>query len=441
MENEIRSLLAGYADDIERTVAMRGLSERKDSYGGIIREVLSASSLCYIRRSRDAKDLCYFDGRAYVATNLSEAKRAVLNLMHERGVVDSDLGRIGDIPFYVLDEKVKNVDRNKVAFTNLVYDVPSGGCSEFSADAITDYELPYAFDPLCGRDRWMQFLDEVLPDKSMQMCLQEFFGMCFIDRRRISIEKMALFIGKGANGKSVVCETIKNVLGGNDKVDNLSPDQLQDPKQVVSLNGKVLNIAPDVRKGAAFDSCLKALSSAQTVQGWAMYKGNQDVVCPPLAFALNELPVSKDTTSGFFRRILLFSFNYTVPEERQDKLLSRKLVDEEASGIFRWIMEGRERLVRNKGQFTPCPQMDADMKAMEGSIKTEQSPVLQYLQEAGWSITPCYEGQMYEKIPASEIFEGLNQKIKKYNITKELNKYGVQSDRGKELRYFLYKIQ
>ncbi len=435
MEDEIRGLLALYADDFARVGGIRVQSERKDEYCRIIRGCLTVSSLCYI-----GKVLHYFDGRAYVPTSRAEVASAVINcLSDDMGIGASDLSRLGDIPYVVLDKKVKSPDVTKVSFLNVVYDIATGKCLKFSPDYFTAYALPYKFDAKGECPGWLRFLSEVLPDAAMQACLQEFFGMCFVDRQKYSIEKFALFVGKGANGKSVVCEVIKAVLGGDSWVDNLSPDQLQDPKQVVSLNGKVLNIAPDVRRGAAFDSALKALSSSQVVKGWAMYKGSQEVKCPPLAFALNELPVFRDTTFGFFRRIMLFSFNYTVPEEKQDKQLASRLVATEASGIFKWIMAGRARLIANGGQFTPCPAMDQARTAMEGRVKTEQSPVLQYLETAGWSVAPQYAGQTPDRVTATQIYEGMEAAVSKYNITHELRRYGVMSERGKEVRYLLYK--
>lgn len=437
MEQEIKCLLSGYADEIKRIIAVRVQSERKDAYCRIIREVLLKSSLCYIN-----KELHYFDGRAYSPISRADVVSVVINtLADDMGVGASDLCRLGDIPYTVLDKKVKLADIDKVAFLNCVYDIRSVRCLRFSPEHCTAYSLSYRFDSRGECPMWQQFLDEVLPDRSVQMCLQEFFGMCFVDRQKYSIEKFALFVGKGANGKSVICEVIKNVLGGDVRVDNLSPDQLQDPKQVVSLNGKILNIAPDVRRGAAFDSCLKALSSSQVVKGWAMYRGSQEVKCPPLAFALNELPVFRDTTFGFFRRILLFSFNYTVPEEKQDKQLASRLIARESSGIFKWIMEGRRRLIEHGGKFTDCPSMVQDTSAMEGRIKTEQSPVLQYLETAGWSVTPSFVGQTPEKVSAQQIYEGMEAAVSKYNITHELRRYGVHTERGKEIKYSLYKIQ
>lgn len=436
MESELRELLMSHREEIAGIAGRRVQSERKDAYCRIVRDCLQASSICYI-----GGDLHYYDGRMYVPVAKSVVVSTVLNILSDDlGVGASDLCRLGDIPYTVLDRKVLRVNADRVAFRNCVYDVATGRCHRFSKDDVITCGLPYAFDAKGECGGWERFLAEVLPDEGTRMALQEFFGMCFVDRARYSIEKFALLIGSGANGKSVICEVIKAVLGGDVMVDNLSPDQLQDPKQVVSLNGKLLNIAPDVRRGAAFDSCLKALSSSQVVKGWAMYKGSQEVKCPPLAFALNELPVFKDMTFGFFRRILLFNFEYTVPEERQDKTLAARLIATEASGIFKWVMEGRRRLIANGGKFTRSERMEAATNSLTGSVLVRQSSVLQYLESAGWAVSPQFAGQMPEPVEADEIYNGIGGSISKYNITHELRRYGVKTERGKCLKYWLFKL-
>lgn len=437
MEEELRGLLMAHRDEIVGIGGMRVQSDRKDAYCRIVRDCLQRSSLCLI-----GGELHYFDGRAYVPTARGAVVSAVLNILSDdMGVGASDLCRLGDIPYTVLDRKVVNADGRYVAFDNCLYDVETGKVCAFDSSHHCVCRFHYAYDSKGKCERWKSFLEEVLPDEGARMALQEFFGLCFIDRGRYSIEKFALLVGAGSNGKSVICEVVKAVLGGDGLVDNLSPDQLQDAKQVISLNGKLLNIAPDVRKGASFDSCLKALSSAQVVKGWAMYKGSQEVKCPPLAFALNELPVFRDVTYGFFRRILLFSFGVTIPEERQDRTLTATLIANERSGIFRWIMEGRKRLMANGGMFTMSPAMLSAQKMLEGRVRTEQSPVLQYLETEGFSVSPLFEGQRPVRVSANSIYDALGGAVTKYNITHELRRYGVHVERGREVKYLLYMIQ
>lgn len=433
LKGELCGLLGGIGSGLSQAGAVRSASDRTDRYVMLVRDVLHNSSLCYIDDM-----LSFFDGRAYCSVSRAELLSVLSNALTECGVGATDIRRIGDMPLSVLLDKAHPLDCGHVVFSNAVYDVNDGTVTPFSMDYHTDYILPYGYDGGMSCPLWGTFLEEVLPDEGERLCLQEFFGMCFIDRSRLSLEKFAVFIGKGSNGKSVIFEVMKRVFG-EDRLSYLSPEQLMDNKQVVTVRGKRLNFAADIRRSAAFDSALKALSSGQEVQGWEMYRGNVLVKCPPLAFALNEMPVFRDTTDAFFRRVLLFSFDVVIPQERQDRTLASRICATELGGIFNWVMEGRRRLIRNGGYFSESEKMESSLKELKRRVRGDNNPARTYLESIGYSTMPCYDGQMPERVSASVIYEGLDGAVSKDAITKELSSYGVRRDRGSEVRYFLYK--
>ena len=436
MESEIRDLLLIRKREIARIVGCRSQAERKDSLNRVLRDVLADSGICYVDGG-----LCRYDGARYVPVTMMDIRDCVVNVLGDMGVGASDLGRIGDTSYSVLRRKEHSSDGNLIAFSNCIYDVVTGDARPFDRGLFPKKALPYAYDAGAGCRMWKAFLKEVLPDGDMRDVLQEFFGMCFIDRDVLSIEKMALMVGSGANGKSVVCDVMRAVLGGGGNVGNLSPDQLQDQKQIAGLDGILLNIAPDVRKGASFDSALKALSSSQEITGWKLYAGGVTIKCPPLAFALNEMPYFRDTTDAFFRRLLVFRFDVVIPEDRQDRGLAARIVASESCGVFRWMMQGRKRLLDNRGMFTRCAAMDSALADLKDEVKTVQSPVLQFIDGMGYSVVPSFEGQLPERVPASSIVDGMGGATTKYMVTKELRKAGVETTRGgSDLFYHLFKI-
>lgn len=434
LKAELRSLLVPEREEFSRVGQSRSVTERTDGYVLLLRRMLAASSLCYIDGV-----MAFFDGRAYTCLTAKTLSIIVSNILPDFGVGASDCKRIGDMPFSIIYEKSYGDDQNKVCFSNCVYDVQRNQPYQFDRRHVTSYRLPYEWkaDAVCPK--WERFLEEVLPDASERACLQEFFGLCYVDRDKFSIEKMALLIGAGANGKSVIFDVMKNVIG-RERVSFLSPDQLMDNKQLVSVAGKRLNFSPDIKRSAAFDSGLKALSSAQDVQGWRLYEGNVVVKCPPLVFALNEMPRFRDVTDAFFRRLMPFQFDVVIPPERQNRKLASEICADELPGIFRWIMDGRRRLLQRKGGFTKCSRMEKAVAALKRRIKGEQRPTLNYLESIGYSTRPQYDGQPYEKIPASRIYKGMGGRISKDAITRELNTCNVMKDRGVEIRYFLYRI-
>lgn len=433
LKGELLELMRPEAEEFRRVGQSRSSTERVDGYVVILRRVLAASSLCYV----DGR-LSFFDGAAYSPVARGELSVMLSNLLPEFGVGASDARKIGDMPFSVISEKDFDSDPCKVCFSNCVYDMDRDRALGFCRECVTTYRLPYEWRADAACPRWEAFLAEVLPDASERACLQEFFGMCYVDRGRLSVEKMALLVGSGSNGKSVVFDVMKNVIG-REWVSFLSPDQLVDGKQLVSVQGKRLNFAPDIRKSSAFDSGLKALSSAQDVQGWRLYEGGVVVKCPPLMFAFNEMPRFKDVTDAFFRRLMPFRFDVVIPPERQNRLLASEICASELPGIFRWVMAGRRRLLQRRGAFTKCGRIEQAVELLKSRLRCEQHPVLTWLSGAGWSVRPSYAGQPFEKVPASLIYGGMGGRVSKVEITRELDSCGVTRDRGAEVRYFLYR--
>lgn len=433
LKQELSALLASNRERLDEITRSRASQQRIDDYTSLLRDVLVSSSLCYL-----GDELHFFDGRCYVPVPEKRASSMLGNLLHDNGVGASDIRRIADMPFLVLEERRYDVDANKVCFENCVLDVRSGEVLEFNRRHYTDYIRPFAYHTDSRCPMWHKFLNEVMPDADEQSCLQEFFGMCYLDRSLLSVEKFALFVGTGSNGKSVVFDVIKAVIG-KERVSYLSPDQLMNEKQVVSVIGKRLNFAPDIRRGASFDSALKALSSGQDVAGWRLYSGTTVIKCPPLVFALNEMPRFRDVTPGFFRRVMLFSFDVTIPEDKQDRGLAARIIENESSGVFRWMMEGLWRLQDRRGVFTFCQKMATNLENLKRKVRNEESPVLQYLDNAGWSTEPMWMGQEPSKVPATAIFQGMGCRVSMNAIAREMTAMSVKRERGTEIRYYLYR--
>ena len=437
LKSEFAELLSSDRERLDEITHMRASQQRIDSYTLLLREMLVRSSLCYLNGQ-----LSFFDGRCYVGVSPKKASDMVSNLLIGFGVSPSDTRRIGDMPFLVLSEREYAVDRCKVCFENCVLDMRTGEVSDFGEDVHTDYVRPFEYSDDARCPLWKRFLNEVMPDEDEQACLQEFFGLCFLDRERYSVEKFAMFIGSGSNGKSVVFDVMKSVIG-KEYVSFLDPSQLMDAKNLIEVDGKRLNFAPDIRKGASFDSALKALSSGQEVTGWEMYKGGKVVKCPPLVFAMNELPRFRDVTSAFFRRILLFSFDVTIPDERQDKSLAARIVRDESAGVFRWMMEGlwrmQERLRQGKREFTYCEKMANNLEALKTRVRNEENPVLQYLDNAGWSVEPVWVGQEPEKVRANDLFAAMQGRISMNAIARELTSLHVRKVKTSGVMYYLYR--
>lgn len=430
---ELSGLISSRRSELDEACGIRGQNDRVDALTVFCRDVLRSSSLCLI----GGVVHCY-DGRIYVPCSRRDVLSSLVNVLTDAGVSPTDVRRMSDMPLSVIGER-SHGRGNLIAFSNGVLDMGSGSfVSGFDRSMIVTEGLDYGYDPGAGCPMWESFLCEVMPDVEERSVLQEFFGMCYADRGMLSIEKFAIFIGAGANGKSVIRDVVSHAMGvGN--VSSFDAEQITRSELLPYLNGKRINFASDMRVSAAFDSALKALASGQEVVGRKIYGEPEVVKAPPIVFSMNTLPPFRDTSDAFFRRVLLFTFGVVVPEGRRDASLAGRICGSELPGVFNWMMEGRRRLTERGGRFSPCVAMEREVGLLRGSVADARFPVKSYLEGHGYSLTPVYEGQPFTLVSQNEINLGLKCSVSRYMITAELRGFGVRTFRSKELFYKLYQ--
>lgn len=267
-----------------------------------------------------------------------------------------------------------------VAFSNGVVDFGSGlknpNVLPFSPDYHVTYYHPYEYDPRAKCPRFMNFIKEVLPDRTSRMILQMFLGLGLIERGMAynlysgnassKVEMCLLLIGGGANGKSVMFD-IACALFGNDKISKMDYSELtadgdEGMRGRWPIRNAIFNWSSDSdpRKfGRKNTGMFKRMVSGEPVPIRSLGRNiSEPQTVPYLVFALNDLPLSDDASLGFIRRLQYVSFDVTIPKERQDPELAAKIIDKELSGVFNWVLRGSLEVRRRKFQFP----------AAEGSI-------------------------------------------------------------------------
>ena len=241
------------------------------------------------------------------------------------------------------------------------------------------YCLPYAYDPQADCPLWKNFLNEVLPETQAQTLLGEYIGYCFT--QNLKLEKMAVFYGSGANGKSVCLDVIRNLFGQENISEATLSSITNNPETRSMLKDKLVNISSESGKNLNA-AVLKMLISGEPVEMRILYVGTKKLKNPPkLITAYNILPPIENSY-GFRRRWLLFPFNKTIPVEKQDHALAQKLCTE-LSGILNWVLKHLacliERVNQNNGNsFTDSPECNA---ALNEYFKSSNSVAL-FLDEA-----------------------------------------------------------
>ena len=277
--------------------------------------------------------------------------------------------------------KELKVDNHIIVLQNGVLDVEKGTFHKFSSrfHQITQMSFDYNPDevPFLWKDK---FLDRVLPDEGYQKVLQEFMGAIFIDRDKAKIEKMLILKGAGSNGKSVVFETLKGLLG-EDNINTIPLSELiggsERKQNIASINGKRLNYCSEIQTqefGKNVDA-LKALISGEPFEVRLVYINNFTARNIPLLMAnANRMPYIKDWSHGLSRRIIILPFDVVLEEREQNKQLSAEL-RKEYPAILNWILAGRQRLIANNYQFSVSQKLVDTVE----EYQSESSTVLAFM--------------------------------------------------------------
>ena len=437
LRTELEALFRARGDVLSAACKVKGANDRVDALTLLCRDVLRASSLCMVDG-----EVRYFDGMCHSPAPMDEVRITISNLLVDLGASPTDVRKIGAMHTDVILEK-KSARTNAICFTNGIFNLDEmvfwEGFGHHPEWVVTE-RLDYPYDEGAKCPKFAAFLDEVLPDRKEQDAILEFFSLAYLDRRRVSVEKMAIFVGKGANGKSVLFDIIQRVIGP-DNVSTLDPAQLSDDKMLPYVAHARLNFAPDVKRSSAFDSALKALSSGQRVTARRIFADAEQVVCPPIVFALNDMPRILDTSEGFFRRLLVFPFDVTVPPEKQDKTLADTICREERPAIFHLLMLSLDTLRSRGWEFAPSEGMVAAVTSLEIRYRAGSSPVRAYLAKMGYGVEPSYAGQAPVAVSQGAIAQGLGGTLSRTAISRELAEYGIMVQRNNNERFYnVYKL-
>jgi putative DNA primase/helicase len=246
------------------------------------------------------------------------------------------------------------------------------------SDFIT-YQLPFEYNPQSKAPLFEAYLNRVLPDKERQRVLAEYLGFVFIKHgsNALKEEKALILYGTGANGKSVFFEVV-NALLGNDNVSSYSLQSLTNDNGYfrAKLANKLVNYASEIN-GRLEASIFKQLVSGEPVEARLPY-GQPFILkqYAKLIFNCNELPKDVEHTNAYFRRFLIIPFDVTIPENEQDKNLHAKIIENELSGVFNWVLQGLNRLLTQK-RFSEC---EAAQRAVE-KYRVESDSVQMFLSE------------------------------------------------------------
>ena len=329
-------------------------------------------------------------------------------------------------PFY---KKSNNL--NVINLLNGTLDLNTMQLRDFDYKDFLTYQLPFYYDENASNELWNKFLDDVLPNKETQQTLQEVIGSIFI--KNIKLEYATFLYGNGANGKSVVIDVISEVLG-YENVSFYSLDDLMQEHYRALIKDKLVNFGSENDTKKLESDTFKKLASNEPIGARQKY-GKPFIMrnYARLIFAVNQMKLKEiEYTKGFFRRFLIIPFNVTIPKEKRDKELTKKILQNPA-GVLNWIIQGAKKVLQNKDIF-----ISNECKQAKRQFIKDIDSVLQFLEECN------YKKSDYNRIPLKELyvdysnwsFESGLKKVSKREFSKRLEALGFIKKKYNTGNYF-----
>jgi len=192
---------------------------------------------------------------------------------------------------------------------------------------------------------WERVLSDVLPDDELRDHMQKLAG--YLLTGSVREHKLFIFWGCGANGKSIVVETLRAMMG--EYATAGAPDLLMQkgdahPTEIADLFGRRFVVCMETEEGRRLaEARVKLLTGGDTLSArrmkqdfWTFRPTHKLLLCS------NHKPELRGTDNGIRRRLHLVPFVRTFTEAEQDKALPVKL-RAELPGILAWAVRGAMR--------------------------------------------------------------------------------------------------
>lgn len=347
-----------------------------------------------------------------------------------RGLIDSVTDLLKSDVYSVVRELAQ--DNNTVNFLNGELHWKDGvwELRAHSREHFRTTQIPHIYDAKAECLRFEQFLEEIFqddPDKRDKISLiKELLGYTLMSHARF--EKFALLIGPGANGKSVLLDLIRKMVG-SDNVAAVQPSQFSQKFQRAHLHLKLANLVTEVAEGAEIsDAELKAIVSGELTTAEHKFQAPFNFV--PFCtcwFGTNHLPHTRDFSDALFRRTAVITFNrifrYGVDA---DPLLKDKLAAE-MPGIINAALNAFGEVLK-RGTFT---EPESTIKAKQ-EWRIEADQVAQFVGESCIVELGCATPSktLYVAYSQWATEAGVVRKLGRKNFTNRVLRLGTQTTRG-----------
>ncbi|MEO1337270.1 MAG: phage/plasmid primase, P4 family, partial [Myxococcota bacterium] len=214
------------------------------------------------------------------------------------------------------------------------------------------YSTGVAWNPEAKAPEWLAYLKKHAGGDEVVDLLAELVGLALVGRVT-DFDTAVVLVGPGATGKSTTLQAISSLFPQG-SVAHISPQDFATPNpeyRIAELAGKLINVVEELPSERITESAkFKAVVSGSPLLGRFTY-GRPFTVKPRALhiYAANQLPKAADTSSGFWRRLVVIKFEVPMTAMRHDVL---EVFSQERAGMYRWALEGAARVLA-RGKLEP----------------------------------------------------------------------------------------
>jgi len=232
-----------------------------------------------------------------------------------------------------------------------------GSLHDHSPEHRARFAYPFDFAPNASPKRFLNFLDQVFegdPDREQKISLlQEYIGTAMLGQST-RYQRMLIQYGLGANGKSVFQKVAESAMPLG-SVCAIPPQQMGHDYSKALLAGKLLNVISELPEAEILDGAsFKSVISGDRIKARQIY--SKPFTFAPIAGHLasaNRLPDTADQTEGFWRRMIVLTFNRKFLPDEQNPNLAAELIAAELAEIVSWFIAGAQRMQAQDGYTMP----------------------------------------------------------------------------------------
>ena len=248
---------------------------------------------------------------------------------------------------------------------NGTVDLERGTIANHNPDDLFSKVAPVEYRPDAVCPRFLAFLGQIFAgDTELIAYVQKIFGHILIGGNPEQL--FIILFGHGANGKSVLVNTIMDILGP-DYAQQMNPETIMErtsnggaPRNdLACLQGvRLAAVAETGDRNRLNEALVKQLTGGERIRARFLYQEEFEFL-PQFTVILstNHKPYVSDVGHAIWRRLRLVPFNVTIPRDDQDSDLTQKLLQEK-EGIFNWLVEGC-RMYLEEGLDEPAVVHDA----------------------------------------------------------------------------------